>query len=186
MEKVLIAGLFILIVLIVINVVKLFTRCGNTDTLLRPLSDGSMERIIDFKLQNYPDFVAKVSGMSTPEPWGCWTDSYAGPVAKFCFKQALPKKITLEIAAQAFGPNVGLPVKVKVGANEDAFAIIDGKTTPYILAFETDGTADTLVITAPKPTSPRELDPNSVDIRKLGIGLISLKIKDGSQSRSPN
>ena len=138
------------------------------------LADG-----IDFKKQGYPDFLAEVSGMSSYEPWGRWTDAAAGPVARFRFRQALPRKFTLEITAIAFGPNYGAPVKVRVGGVEKSFVITPPKkeADTYRLAFETDGTADTLEITPPKPTSPSEVDPKNSDSRKLGIGFISLKIK---------
>ncbi len=146
---------------------------------LRPLSAELAERMIDFKIQGYPDFVAKVSGMSGYEPWGRWTDAAVGPVAKFRFRQTLPRKFTLEITARAFGPNYDVPVKVRVGGSEQTFVIThpEKEADTYRLAFETDGTADTLEITPPHPTSPHEINPNSGDARKLGIAFISLKIK---------
>ena len=142
--------------------------------LLAELADG-----IDFKKQGYPDFLAKVSGMSGYEPWGRWTDATVGSVAKFRFRQVLPRKFILEITAIAFGPNYGAPVKVRVGGVEKTFVITPTKkeADTYRLAFETDGTADTLEITPPKPTSPSEINTKSGDARKLGIAFISLKIK---------
>ncbi|MFS8084506.1 MAG: DUF7024 domain-containing protein [Acidobacteriota bacterium] len=133
---------------------------------------------IDFKKQGYPDFLDEVSGMSRHEPWGRWTDAAAGPVARFRFKQALPRKFTLEITAHAFGPNTGEPVKVRVGGVVKTFVITKNEADTLRLEFETNGTADTLEITPPKPTSPKEIDPNNGDTRKLGIAFISLKIKE--------
>jgi len=138
------------------------------------LADG-----IDFKKQGYPDFLAEVSGMSGYEQWGCWTDATAGPVAKFRFKQALPRQFTLEITSIAIGPNYGAPVKVRVGGVEKTFIITSPKKEidTYRLEFETDGSADTLEITPPNPICPNEIDSKNSDTRKLGIGFISLKIK---------
>ncbi len=141
-------------------------------SLSAELADG-----IDFGEREYPDFLAEVTGMSGHESWGRWTDAATGPVAKFRFKQPLPKKFTLEIVARAFGPNYGVPVKVQVGRVEKTFLLNPKNMTPYPMVFETDGAADTLEITPPKPTSPNDIDPRDGDKRKLGIGLTSLKIK---------
>lgn len=146
--------------------------------LLGPRYEATLAEGIDFKKPGYPNFLAEVSGMSGYEEWGRWTDAAAGPVAKFRFKQALPRTFTLELSADAFGPNNGAPVKVRVGGVEKTFVISHKKEAdPYLLAFEIDGTADTLEITPPKPISPNEIDPKNSDRRKLGIAFISLKIK---------
>ncbi len=147
-----------------------------TANALGPRYEATMAEGIDFKKQGYPNFLAEVSGMSGYEVWGRWTQG--GPVAKFRFKQALPKKFTLEITATAFGPNVGTPVKVRAGSVEKTFAITNKEPNTYRLTFETDGTADALEITPPKPTSPSEILPNNGDTRKLGIGFILLKISE--------
>jgi hypothetical protein len=145
---------------------------------LRPLS-AELAEGIDFKKQGYPEFLIGVSGMSEYEPWGRWTEAAAGPAAKFRFGQALPRKFTLEITANAFGPNNGEPVKVRAGGIEKTFVITTKKEADtYRLVFETDGTADSLEITPPKPTSPNEIDPKNGDTRKLGIALLSLRIKE--------
>lgn len=130
---------------------------------------------IEFSKRDYPNFLAEVRGVSGREPWGRWT---IGPVAKFRFKQALPKTFTLEIIANAFGPNTGQAIKVRVGGVEKSFIIAKNTSETYRLAFETDGTADSLEIIPPKPTGPNEIDSKRTDHRKLGIALISLKIKD--------
>jgi phosphoglycerol transferase len=149
-----------------------------TPAPLEPRYKATLAEGIDFKKQGYPDFLAEVWGMSGHEPWGRWTDAGAGPMAKFRFKQALPRKFTLEITADAFGPNKGAPVKVRVGSIEKTFVITSKKDAdPYRLVFETDNNVDTLEITPPKPTSPNEINPQDGDTRKLGIGFVSLKIK---------
>jgi hypothetical protein len=135
-------------------------------SLSAELSDG-----IDFKRENYPDFLDKVTGMLGYEPWGRWTDS----VAKFTFKQALPKRFVLEIEATAIGSNLNAPVKVRLGSIEKTFIIT--KTGTYYISFETNGDADTLEIIPPYLISPHEIDPNNSDTRKIGIGLIAIKIK---------
>jgi len=139
---------------------------------------ATMEEGINFRKPFYPTFIAEVTGMSLYEPTVRWTD---GPLVKFRFNQSLPKKFTLEIVAISFGPNLGLPIKVRVGREVKTFTIMPSVPTKddvvYKLTFETDGKSDTLEVIPPKPTSPRELDPKSEDKRKLGIAFISLKIK---------
>jgi phosphoglycerol transferase len=141
---------------------------------VRLLRNDNLAEGIDFRKAGYPVFLGQVSGVSTREPWGRWT---SGPVAKFAFKKNLPKKFIFEITANAFGPNIGKPVKVRVDGIEKSFIIANNTANTYELVFKTTGRARTLEIIPPQPTSPNELDPASGDNRKLGIGLISLKIK---------
>ena len=145
---------------------------------LRSLSDELADGI-DFKQANYPDFLAEVQGVSGYESWGRWTDATANPVAKFVFKQPLPKRFVLEITAGAFKSNMGAPVRVRVGDVVSSFVITPNTLEePSHLEFETDGTIDTLEIIPPNPASPNEFDQKNKDTRKLGIGLISIKIKN--------
>jgi phosphoglycerol transferase len=136
---------------------------------IKLLSDTQRIGDIDFAKPNYPIFVAEVTGMSAAEPFGRWTD---GSLARFRFKQTLPKRFTLEIMANAFGPNLGVPTKVRVNGVEKSFVVVDNGGRTYSLSFETDGTADTLEIIPPHPVSP-----GTGDTRKLGLALISLKIR---------
>lgn len=149
----------------------------NIVPFLQTLSD-QLAKGIDFTLPSYPDFLSDVSGMAGYEPWARWTDGTSDPVAKFHFKQPLPRKFILDIKAVAFGPNNGLPVKVRVAGVEKSFVITPrDEAGTYRLVFETDGTGDTVEIVPPKPTSPKEIMPGNGDSRKLGIALIALKIR---------
>jgi len=141
--------------------------------------EATLAEGIDFTKPLYPTFIADVTGMSGYEQIFRWSE---GPLVKFRFKQALPKIFTLEIVAFTFGPNNGLPIKVRVGSVEKTFVITNPKAPAkdpvvYSLSFKTDGKSDTLEITPPKPTSPQELNPANGDNRKLGIAFVSLKIK---------
>lgn len=132
---------------------------------------------IDFKTRDYPSFITEVSGMSGHEPWGRWTDATVGPVARFRFRQALPRKFVVEITAGAIGPNIGAPVRVRVGAVEKTTVITSFDLNLYRLEFESDGIVDTLEIIPPSPISAHEVDPNNPDSRRLGIRFSSIKIK---------
>jgi hypothetical protein len=76
------------------------------------------------------------------------------------------------------GPNVDHPVKVRVGKIEKDFVVKNIPEQTYSVTFEDVNGADTIEIIPPKPILPKEVDPNSNDTRKLGLGLFSLKIKD--------
>ena len=150
----------------------------NVQPRLRSLVDELAEGI-DFKMQDYPDFLTKVSGMSSVEKFGRWTDANVGATAEFRFEQPLPKQFMVEILATAFGPNMNSLVKLRVGKVEKSFIITpQHQIVPFRVMFKTDGLADTFEIIPFKPTSPNEIDPQNSDTRKLGIGLISVKIKN--------
>lgn len=139
--------------------------------------EATLEEGIDFKKPGYPTFLSEVSGVSGVEGWGRWSDANAGSIVKFRFKKALPKTFTLEIVANAFGPNEGLPIKVRVGDVVKTFTIVNKKEpATYSLQFKTDGKAGILEITPPKPISAHELDEKNAGTRKLGIGFVVLKI----------
>ena len=126
---------------------------------------------IDFTQSGYPEFIAEVTGMSGHEPWGRWSE---GDKATFRFKERLPKKFTLALTAQAFGPNIGVPIRVKAGNKEQTLTLTQ-EPQPHKLTFTDVTKADRLEFQIPQPTSPQELKISD-DPRKLGIGFIKLQI----------
>ena len=137
------------------------------------LADG-----IDFTKPGYPEFVAEVAGISSYEPWGRWTDANLAATASIRFRQALPARFTLELSVNAFGPNLGEPIRVKVGGIEKSFVHVDPRSTAtYKLTFDNASGADRIEITPPKPVSPSELKVGD-DSRRVGVGLIALRIRD--------
>ena len=131
---------------------------------------------IDFAKPGYPTFLAEVQGVSGRETWGRWTDGNLASSAKFRFKQPLPKAFTVVIKAGVFGPNLGKPVKVRVGGVERTFVHRDGSAPDtYRLAFELPDVQQTLEIIPPEPTSPHEQNSSNPDKRKLGVSLYQLR-----------
>ncbi len=128
---------------------------------------------INFSKPGYPDFIAHASGISGHESWGRWTD---GGKASFRFTQPLPKQFTLVIQANAFGPNLGEVVKIKIGAAQQEFRITESSQV-HRLAFNLTDFVDTIELLVPKPTSPKTLKIGE-DPRELGLGLIKLQILD--------
>lgn len=127
---------------------------------------------IDFTKHGYPAFIAEATGLSGYEPWGRWTE---GAKATFRFTQPLPKRFTLIIQANAFGPNLGEVVTVKAGTVQQEFTITEQGQTRR-LDFTLPEPIDTLELLIPKPTSPKDLQA-SEDARQLGLGLIKLQIQ---------
>lgn len=149
-----------------------------SDDALAPRYEASLADGIDFKRSGYPVFLAEVSGMSGREEWGRWTDAAEGATAKFRFKEPLPQKFALELKANAFGPNLGQPVKVRIGGVEKDFVVKDPQAPElHVLTFDGVAGADTIEIVPPQPTSPKQFDPQNGDPRLLGLSLVSLQIK---------
>lgn len=146
---------------------------------MKPVYQASLAEGIDFKRPGYPDFLLAVSGMSTTESWGRWTDSNESnkpSTTSFTFKTPLPEKFSLQLEAQAFGPNIDQPITVKVGEATQTFFMRDPKVQIITLNFTGLQNANSIEIVIPKPASPKELDVKSDDTRKLGLGLIKLQI----------
>jgi hypothetical protein len=78
-----------------------------------------------------------------------------------------------------FGPNLGQPVKVRVGGVEKTFVHKDASAPDtYRLAFELPGVADAIEIAAPRPTSPHEQNASNPDERKLGVAINRLQLEN--------
>ncbi len=131
---------------------------------------------VDFTQALLPESVANVRGLSTLEPWGCWTD---GPRLVLDLRSPLPPRFTLYLIGHAHPSNHGLPIKVSAGA-ETATLRMSARTRAcrYSVAVVSGKAASSLVIEIPNPSSPASLDPRSKETRRLGIGLVRLDIVD--------
>jgi len=169
---------------LIVGASTLFSACGDKQEVavavdqLAPRYESTLAEGIDFRRPGYPSFLIEVTGVSNPEDWGRWTDAAGTPVVKFRFDKPLPKKFVLELQANAFGPNEGKPTIVRVGNIEHTMVV---KNTPSYAVYKTEfvnvPSIDTIEIIPPNPVLPRELDPNNRDERKLGLGLVTFKIK---------
>ncbi|CAN7665974.1 sugar translocase [Variovorax sp. LjRoot130] len=126
--------------------------------------------IIDFKRSALTQ-LRSASGLYAPESWGTWSNGYE---VKLQFKKPLPLRLSLELAAQAFGPNAGLPFEISVGKIAKTVAL-NGDDTSIRLDFDLPRPTDTLIIKVPRPISPQQLGIGQ-DARALGIGLHKLTI----------
>lgn len=127
-----------------------------------------------FSKEGVPDFLDSISGLSHAEPWGRWSDGNVAQAVRLEFNQTLPQGFTLEIIAQGYGPNIGKPVSVMVGDEQQSISV-SGEPTRVKLHFANANGSRDIKIVPPYPTSPKETG-ESGDERRLGIGLVSINI----------
>ena len=132
-------------------------------------NSSSFPIFLDFSREFPVSFISL--GFSHREEWGRWTN---GDTAVIKLKGLLPESFKLVLEAFAFGPNVGQPIKIRIGNSEKIIYLSNQKST-VSLEFAGMRDAESIVIHVPKPTSPRELGL-SEDKRRLGIGIVSIKI----------
>jgi hypothetical protein len=144
------------------------------------LYNATLDEGIDFKKQAYPAFLKFVSGISQREDWGRWTDANLGRIALLGFRDPLPKRFTLELTTQSFPENAGRITLIRVGKQEKTI-ISDGKSNQHSLDFENDGAVNLIEIIPPKSIVNNNAGPSSLDPRRIGLGLIALKIKSSEK-----
>lgn len=149
---------------------------GSTLTLLAACGPKTPQVLqeIDFAADSYPDSVLEITGLSGKESWGRWTDANVAPTAKIRFKRPLPKQFTLVITGQSMPEHEAN--KVRVGSFQQEFFIHGvGDTTKIYVDLTSE--PDAIEIVPLNPASPKELGLNA-DERKLGVGLMKIKIED--------
>ncbi|KZC24513.1 hypothetical protein RHOFW104T7_08415 [Rhodanobacter thiooxydans] len=115
-----------------------------------------------------------MSGLSGAESWGRWTDANLGASAQFHFKNALPQQFKLILETRDFyGINAGQKITVRVGDKQQEFSFDSVDHIQHVeLTFADVGTTNTIEIAVPKHS-----EPSATDSRKMGLGLVSLKIR---------
>jgi len=132
-----------------------------------------------FNVAGAPEEVKQFSGISRPESWGRWSNAQLGEEVKIEYNQPLPEKFDLVITAKAFGPNAGKPVPVKVGDSEQTLTL-GNEVSTTTLHFENPTRSNTLVIVPPDPQSTNEGNILGHSPRRLGIGMVSIKVINAS------
>ena len=128
-----------------------------------------------------PDFLAQVEGLSPAESWGRWSDAGLARRVRLEFVAPLPRSFVLEISAAAFGPNIGVPVKVIVGGEEKEVTFTAQQTVASVRLDNGSGSR-TIELVPPKPTSPSSLGLGA-DRRRLGIGIATIKVHATADDR---
>jgi len=128
---------------------------------------------INFATEEPTPGVAEITGMSGAEPWGRWSIE---ETVRVRLSQQLPKSFVLDVTARAFGPNVGVPITVRVGDETRTFTATNSDQ-PYRLQFDLAESADTIEFTGLTPTSPSSVGAGD-DSRTLAIGIARLGITE--------
>jgi phosphoglycerol transferase len=135
------------------------------------LFSRSNSHAIKFSEQSWFGTINKISGLSGPEEIGRWSD---GKEVEIDMASPLPRHFQLKLLANAFGPNVGLPFSIRVGATTQTVRLA-ATPTEVSAEFATDGEENRIIIDVPQPTSPKEIGFNA-DTRKIGILLNEMTI----------
>lgn len=129
------------------------------------LTDGAW-----FGQQRLPADVRVVSGLSTIEPgYGRWSDAAVADRIRIELRNSLTATVTLEIRARGVGANLGVPIAVRIGSDEQTM-VLDDIVKPYVLTFnQPQGTVIEII---PQPVA----SPPPGDIRRIGVFLQSIRV----------
>lgn len=148
---------------------------------IRALEDFKYSLALEYGIQlaypGYPSFLKSVEGMSDYQIWGRWTDARFSKSVKFIYNNFLPKNFDLEIELGPHKSNFYSTIKVKIGLVEQII-VTNEHTTKYNIKFFNIIDSDTIEI-IPTELTDEYKDINE-DKRKLGISLVSLKLKEMS------
>lgn len=152
-------------------------RYKNTVALLK-LDENAIRYPADSFIFNVPGAPLEVkaySGISRPEEWGRWSNANLAPEVKIEYAEPLPEKFDLVITAKAFGPNVGQPMPVKIGSQQQTLTLGEELTTTT-LHFDNHERSNLLEIIPPQPQLSNEGNILGHEPRKLGIGMGDIKV----------
>ncbi|MCU5773718.1 phosphatidylglycerol--membrane-oligosaccharide glycerophosphotransferase [Erwiniaceae bacterium BAC15a-03b] len=128
-----------------------------------------------FNLPGAPQAVKQFSGISRPEEWGRWSNANLAAEVKIEYSEPLPESFDLVITARAIGPNIHRPIPISVGEDKQQLNLGEQDTTTT-LHFRNPAKVDTLVIVPPEPLLSNEGNITGHDPRRLGIGMVDIKI----------
>ncbi|KQR85479.1 hypothetical protein ASG35_27230 [Burkholderia sp. Leaf177] len=159
------------------NAYEIMRRAGYIADDLGPRYPATLSEGIDFARNGWPAFLRDESGLAFREPWGRWSDANVDSSVKLGFFEDLPQRFTLALTIVPFGPNAGKDLAVSIG-EERYYLKMTPAASEVKIAVDLKGRrADSIELSPPLPTSPRELGLSS-DLRKLGVGLIRLRIEE--------
>lgn len=148
----------------------------NVDTL--KILDDSIRYKADsfvFNVAGAPEEIKQFSGLSRPESWGRWSNANLGAEVAIEYNQPLPEQFELVITAKAYGPNVNRPIPVRVGDQQQTLTLGNELSTTT-LHFSNPSHSNRLVIVPPEPQSTNEGNILGHSPRKLGVGLVEIKV----------
>ncbi|WP_441816834.1 DUF7024 domain-containing protein [Lysobacter sp. TAF61] len=135
---------------------------------------GPEVQSIDFTAGSWPGVISSKQGLSSPEPWGTWSD---GTRVVLQFSNPLPREFTLLLKGHTIG-DTNEPIGVVVGTDRREIRL--PQPQELSLDYSTDGNQRAIAFEIPWAKSMKELRI-SEDPRRLGIGFVSLQVT----SRAP-
>lgn len=128
-----------------------------------------------FDVPGAPLAVKAFSGLSRSESWGRWSNANLAPEVTIEYARPLPPSFDLVIRAKAFGPNARHPIPVRVG-DQQQMLTLGHEVSTVTLRFNNPAGSRQLVIAPPEPELSNEGNIIGQDPRKLGIGLVNIKV----------
>lgn len=149
---------------------------GNVDSL--KIVDNDIRYKADsfiFNVAGAPEDVKQFSGISRPESWGRWSNAQLADEVKIEYAAPLPEKFDLVITAKAYGPNANRPIPVRVGDSEQTLTL-GNEVSTTTLHFDNPTRSSLLTIAPPEPQSTNEGNILGHSPRRLGIGMVEIKV----------
>ncbi len=128
-----------------------------------------------FAVPGAPASVKRFSGISRWENWGRWSNANLAPEVKIEYVDPLPARFDLVITARAFGPNAHRQIPVRVGDREQLLTLGEELSTTT-LHFTNPAGEHTLTIAPPEPQQSNLGNITGQDPRRLGIGMVDIRI----------
>jgi phosphoglycerol transferase len=135
---------------------------------------------IDFSGDILNTYLVGATGLSEAEDQGRWSDKKE---LRFDFARGLPETLSLHLALQGFGPNVGQNLKVTVGT-EQRLVLLSAGRQDVILHFNNGSDVRSISMEVPHPVSPKELGL-SEDSRLLGVMINRMLISGAGTPPDP-
>ena len=144
--------------------------------------EGGFETALDLRQEDkyFPVYISGVTGLSSitainGQNVGRWSDAHVAKKITIWLSKPLPKSFMLQVRAQAGGPNVGKPVKVKVGKQIKEM-VFGTEFSTQSLEFGTTTRVSKIELFPAEPFSPARRWGDD-DRRVLAIQLEQLSIK---------
>lgn len=151
------------------------TYCTKSPGIIKPESkySSTLSEGIVFSREGHPQFVKRITGLAGRESWGRWSDQ--GEVVIEFVEPLPPKNYIFRLEAKGFGANIGANTKVVVGSDV-VNIVLQSNPEKFSLPIDVKAPLSQIKIVPATPSSPNSLDSNNPDVRRLGIGLITLSI----------
>lgn len=123
-----------------------------------------------FGQQSLPTDVVNIQGVSIIEPgYGRWSDAGIADRVQITMRNPFVSSVTLEIRARGVAANIGRPITVRIGT-EEQFMVLDNTIKSYLLTFERP--SGTTIEVIPQRVS----DPPAGDTRRIGVFIQSVRV----------